>query len=132
MSSSPAMRTALLLLAFTLPASAEAPLSAEAFDRLTRGKTFYYAEEGVPYGAEEYREGREVIWSFLDGECLRGRWYQAGEAICFVYENLDTPQCWLFYDDGRLRAQFLDGGSDLTELGQTSEPLECRGPDIGV
>ena len=126
------MRTTLLLLALALPAAAEEPLSAEAFDRLTRGKTFYYAEEGAPYGAEQYRDDREVIWSFLDGECIRGTWYQAGEAICFVYDNLDMPQCWLFYDDGGLRARFLDGGSDLTELGQTTEPLECRGPDVGV
>ena len=127
-----AMRTALVLTLAALPAAAETPLSAEAFDDLTRGRTYYYAEDGIPYGAEEYRDNREVVWSFLDGECMRGRWYEAGEAICFVYEGLDTPQCWRFFQDGGLRALFLDGGSDLKEMGRTGEPLRCLGPDVGV
>jgi hypothetical protein len=114
------------------PAFAETPLSGEAFDALTRGQTFTYAEDGVPYGAEEYLDDREVVWSFLDGDCLRGRWYEAGDAICFVYENLEAPRCWQFFDEGRLRARFLGGGSDLVELGRSTEPLECRGPDVGV
>lgn len=126
------MRMILLLLAFAVPASAQTPLSAEAFDRLTRGKTYYYAEDGMPYGAEEYRADREVIWSFLDGDCIRGRWYEAGDAICFVYEDRETPQCWNFYHDGNLRARFLDGDSDLMEMGQSAEPLRCLGPDVGV
>ncbi len=127
----PEMRTAVVFLA-ALPAAAETPLTAEAFDELTRGKTYYYAEEGAPYGAEEYRAGREVIWSFLDGRCLRGTWHQQGEAICFVYEDLPTPQCWHFFDEGGLSARFLGGETDLTELGQSSEPLRCTGPDVGV
>ncbi len=126
------MRTVLLLIATALPATAQTPLSAEAFDALTRGKTFYYAENGEPYGAEEYHGDREVIWSFLDGECMRGTWYPAGESICFVYEHLDAPQCWLFFDNEGLQAQFLGGGTDLTEMGQTGEPLDCLGPDVGV
>ncbi len=126
------MRTAILLLATAVPATAQTPLSAEAFDALTRGKTFYYSEDGRPYGAEEYHEDREVIWSFLDGECMRGTWYQSGEAICFAYDDLDVPQCWLFFDEGGLRAQFLGGGSELTEMGQTGESLDCPGPDVGV
>ena len=126
------MRILLALLATALPVAAQDPLSAEAFDRMTRGKTFYYAEDGQPYGAEEYRDDREVLWSFLDGECLRGTWYQAGDAICFVYDGLDPHQCWLFYDDGGLRARFLGGGSDLRELMQSDEPLHCPGPDVGV
>jgi hypothetical protein len=126
------MKAAALLLMVAVPAAAEAPLSAEAFDELTRGRTYYYAEDGVPYGAEEYRDDREVVWSFLDGNCLRGTWYEAGDAICFVYEDLDSPQCWHFFREGGLRAQFLGGSSDLKELGQTAEPLDCLGPDVGV
>ena len=121
------------LLLAALPAAAETPLTAGSFDELTRGRTFYYAEDGVPYGAEEYREGREVVWSFLDGRCLRGTWHQEGEAICFVYEGReDDPQCWHFFHDGGLSARFLGGGTDLTELGQTVEPLHCVGPEVGV
>ena len=126
------MRTLFLLLATLAPATAQTPLTAEEFDSLTRGKTYYYAENGVPYGAEEYFDDREVVWSFLDGECMRGRWYQTGEAICFVYENLDSPQCWLFYHEGGLSAEFLGNGTDLYELGTSAEPLQCLGPDVGV
>jgi hypothetical protein len=125
------MRTAILLLA-ALPAAAETPLSGPAFDELTRGRTYYYAEDGIPYGAEEYRPGREVLWSFLDGRCLRGSWYQSGESICFVYENREGPQCWEFFHDDGLRARFLDGGTDLYELGQSADPLYCMGPDVGA
>jgi hypothetical protein len=127
-----AMRWALLLAALAVPAAAETPLSGAAFDALTRGQTFTYAEDGVPYGAEEYRDDREVVWSFLDGECLHGRWYEAGDAICFVYEDLEGPRCWEFFDEGRLRARFLGGGADLIELDRSEEPLECLGPNVGV
>ena len=126
------MRPTLLLLATALPAAGQEPLTAEAFDALTRGRTYHYAEDGVPYGAEDYLDDREVIWSFLDGECMRGRWYPAGEAICFVYDNLDAPQCWLFFDEGGLRARFLGGGPDLTELHRSRQSLACLSPDVGV
>jgi hypothetical protein len=128
----PMRSTLVLLLGLALPVSAEEPLSAEDFDALTRGRTYVYADEAGPYGAEEYREDREVIWSFLDGECIRGRWYAADEAICFVYEGIETPQCWHSFDEGGLRARFLGGGTDLKELGQTAEPLQCLGPGVGV
>ena len=86
----------LVLLAATgLASLASAQMGAEEFDALTRGQTFYYGVNGSePYGAEEYLDNRRVRWSFLDGECVEGSWYEEAGRICFVYENRPEPQCW--------------------------------------
>ncbi len=111
------------------------PLTAEQFDRYTRGKTLYYAEGGVAYGIEEYLDNRRVRWSYLDGECQDGRWYPAGELICFEYDNIESPQCWRFFEDaGGLSATFGEN-PDTTQHYETvnsEEPLMCLGPKIGV
>ncbi|MGX0903223.1 hypothetical protein ACSSV8_001799 [Roseovarius sp. MBR-79] len=125
-----------LLAASGLAAPALAEMGAEAFDALTQGQTFYYGADGAePYGAEEYLDNRRVRWSFLDGECIEGSWYEEAGRICFVYENRPEPQCWLFERlDGRLVARF-DGETsttDLYELRRSREPLWCLGPRIGV
>lgn len=127
----------LMLLAALIPtlATAAEPMTGPEFERMTTGKTFAYANEGVAYGAEEYLDNRRVRWTFLDGECQEGKWYEAGEQICFVYDNIETPQCWRFFDEGgRLTAQF-SGQSPATELFETArmnEPLHCLGPEVGV
>ncbi len=111
------------------------PMTAEQFDQYTRGKTLYYAEGGIAYGIEEYLSNRRVRWSYLDGECQDGRWYPAGELICFVYENIEDPQCWRFFEHaGGLSATFGEN-PDATQLYETlssEEPLMCLGPKIGV
>ncbi len=68
--------TALLAAA---PAAAETPLSAAEFESIVTGRTLSYASSGGEYGAEEYFDGRRVRWSYLDGDCAEGRWYEAGE-----------------------------------------------------
>ncbi len=130
------MRHLLLILAVSAPARADAPISAEAFDELTRGKTYHYSDGSGLYGAEQYLSGRRVLWSWLDGECEAGRWFEAGAgAICFVYEQEPEPQCWSFrLRGGRLVARYLNEGAPMVlyELEQSAEPLICPGPDIGV
>lgn len=110
-------------------------MSAAEFDAYTRNKTFFYGHRGQPYGAEEYLSNRRVIWSFLDGECQDGTWYQEGEQICFVYEGLADPQCWSFKrsPDG-LVAQFENDPEEtlLYEVEKSHEPLICPGPKVGV
>ncbi|MDV7142496.1 hypothetical protein R3X27_07350 [Tropicimonas sp. TH_r6] len=126
---------ALALLALPAQALADTPLSAEAFDALTLGRTLHFYSEGRPYGAERYEENREVTWTFLDGECKKGRWYPQEELICFVYEGGHGPQCWSFFARGDgLRALFEDreGETELYDAGETDEPLSCLGPRIGV
>ena len=123
---------AILLLA--APAVADTPLTASEFEALVQGRTLSYATGGVPYGAEEYLRDRRVRWSHLDGACEEGRWYASGDEVCFVYEGIETPQCWQFYmrDEG-LVAEFRNTISpDLYELSATRGPLQCLGPEVGV
>lgn len=129
------------LLVATVPAlaaddSAE-PLSAEAFDAYTLGRTLSYSVQGTPYGVEQYLPDRRVRWTFIGDECQDGVWYERNDNICFVYENdPDNEQCWLFYQtDTGLRAVFQgpDGAStELYEVGQNAAPMACMGPSVGV
>lgn len=118
-------------------AAAEERMSGTEFDAFTLGKTFTYGNRGGPYGAEAYLEDRRVRWSFLDGECKAGYWYDTDESlICFVYEDRpDEPQCWSFFmRDGRLVATFEsnDRTTELYQIDKSDEPLMCHGPKIGV
>ena len=122
------------LLLAALPAAAQ-PMSAEAFDSYTRGKTLFYGFDGTPYGVERYLDDRRVIWSFLDGECKEGVWYEEDGQICFVYEDRLDPQCWTFTQgpDG-LVARFENDpqATELYEAEDIGEEMVCYGPDVGV
>lgn len=131
--------TALALAALLAPAApagaGEHPMTAEEFDAYTRGQTLYFSANGQPYGVERYKDGRRVTWSFLDGECKEGVWYQSGEMICFEYDDIAGPQCWTFFErPGGLEARF-ENRTDSTVLYQTlesDEPMLCLGPEVGV
>lgn len=111
------------------------PMDAEAFDTYTRGKTLFYGQNGQVYGAEIYLDNRRVKWSFLDGQCKEGTWYEDAGMICFVYEDTPTPQCWAFHqDNGGLTARFQDmpGATELYEAQDVGEEMICLGPEVGV
>ena len=117
------------------PALAAEPLSANEFERYVTGKTLYFGLAGQAYGVEEYLPGRQVRWSFLDGKCKDGYWYEDAGQICFVYEDNPAPQCWSFFKEGSgLRAVFENDPSStvLYEAQQNEEPMMCLGPDVGV
>lgn len=127
------MRILLLLLCLASPAVAQTPLSGEAFEDLVAGKTLTFSANDAPYGVEYYAPNRRVVWSFGESECTNGEWYEEirdGEpAICFIYENNDTPQCWRVFDvDGKIRVTYLNrpGTTILFESTQ-AEPLICGG-----
>ncbi|UWQ91960.1 hypothetical protein QEZ52_18495 [Aliisedimentitalea scapharcae] len=120
-----------------LPASllADSPIGAEEFDKYTRGKTLFYGFDGEPYGVERYLPGRRVIWSFLDGDCLEGSWYQDSDQICFLYEDRSDPQCWHFElgDQGlTARLQGDATSTDLYEGNEINAEMICHGPEVGV
>jgi hypothetical protein len=125
-----------LCLSTVLPAlAAEQPLSAEQFEALSVGRTFFYNSGGTSYGAEQYLPGRRVIWAFTGDDCRKGTWYPEGKYICFVYEDDLDPQCWTFFRGaGGLTAQFRDDpvGEPLIAVEESPEPMACMGPDIGV
>ena len=118
-----------------IQAAAQTTLTAEEFDNYTRGKTLFYGSEGDAYGVERYLDGRRVIWSFLDGMCTNGIWYEENGQICFIYENQPDPQCWTFSKGpGGLTARFENDPeqTELYEAQDIGEKMLCYGPEVGV
>ena len=111
-------------------------LTGQEFEDYTTGKVLTYGVAGAPYGIEQYLPGRKVVWAFVGDQCRTGSWYEKDRLICFVYDDrTDDPQCWSFYLGGQgLRAHFAGdaSGNDLIEVQQSSGPMPCPGPDLGV
>ncbi|MBN8187300.1 MAG: hypothetical protein ACX93U_05270 [Salipiger thiooxidans] len=125
----------LLLTILASPLAAAQPMSASEFESYVQGKTLYFGQEGTAYGVEEYLPDRQVRWSFLDGQCKDGFWYDEAGMICFVYEDQPAPQCWSFFrEGGKLRAVFENDPDStvLYEAQQDDQPMMCLGPDVGV
>lgn len=127
---------ALFITLLALPVlGAEKHLTAEEFDSYTRGKTLFYGQDGQAYGAEIYHENRRVEWSFLDGQCKPGEWYEDAGLICFVYDDNPDPQCWSFTRGAQgLIARFENrpNTTELFEAEDIGEKMLCLGPKIGV
>ena len=64
---------AALMLAGAARAADDTPLTAEAFDALTLGKTMDTASGGTVYGIETFLPGRRVVWRDAQ-RCVEGRW----------------------------------------------------------
>ena len=133
----PALILAALPLAAEIAPSLNAPsLNAQQFEDYTMGKVLTYGIAGAAYGIEQYLPGRKVVWAFVGAECRTGTWYEADQLICFLYDDRpDDPQCWSFYlGSGGLQAHFAGdpAGEGLIEVEQSSGPMTCAGPDLGV
>jgi len=130
----PILTALALTAALSAPALAQEPMSGAEFDAYTSGKTLLYGTGGDVYGGEDYLPGRRVRWSFLDGRCLDGVWYEDGPFICFVYDDDPAPVCWTFYRGPAGLRAYLDGdpAEVLYETGEADEPLLCLGPEVGV
>lgn len=116
-------------------APAATPMTAAEFEAYATGKTLSYAKESTIWGSEHYMADRHVIWAFDDTDCQYGIWFEDAGNICFVYEDDPAPQCWRFYKEtAGLRAELVDDPSrtTLSEVSQSTEPLQCKGPDVGV
>ncbi|WP_306131429.1 hypothetical protein [Roseivivax marinus] len=130
-----AFAAALVALAPAAAQQSQGALTASEFEAYVTGKTLYFGQDGTAYGVERYLEDRRVQWSFLDGECKDGRWFEDRGQICFVYEDNPVPQCWSFYRaETGLRAVFENDpqATTLYEAQQDEEPMICQGPDLGV
>jgi hypothetical protein len=129
------MRVALALVLLAGPVLADPPLSAEDFDALTLGRTMTWAAFGTVYGVEQYLPGRKVRWTFTGDECKTGYWYPDGPAICFQYEGDPEPDCWEITTSGPdLLARYTTDppGTEPVLVRETTEPLACFGPKVGV
>lgn len=117
------------------PSIAFAGMNAAEFEAYVTGKTLYFGQNGAAYGVEEYLPDRQVRWSFLDGKCKEGYWYEEAGMICFVYDDTPQPQCWTFFPEASgLRAVFENDPANtvLYEAQQSEEPMLCLGPEVGV
>lgn len=114
------------------------PLTGPEFEAYATGKTLTYSDGGPAWGQEQYLPGRAVIWAFEGAECQYGTWEEVagptGPMLCFTYDDMpEDANCWQFYrGPSGLVAQFMEGGSPLSELGQTEAPMNCPGPALGV
>jgi len=119
----------------SLPASALDLVTPEQFEALTDGKTLYFTEGGMSYGAEQYLKNRRVRWQYPDGQCVDGRWHAQGANLCFEYENDGETQCWIMWrEDGAMwarRSQFSTERA-IKLIRKDELPLPCAGPDLGV
>lgn len=127
--------TLALTAALPLHAEDQRPLSGEEFEAYSQGKTLTYAAGGATYGIEQYLPGRKVRWAFVGDACEDGTWFSDGQAICFEYVGVDGLQCWNFFLGPQgLTARFIgDADSEpLVAVEESTEPLKCQGPSIGV
>lgn len=129
------MRRAVLALCLATPALAETPLTGQEFDALTLGRTMTWAEFGAVYGVEQYLPGRRVRWTVMGDDCKTGHWYEDGAAICFKYEDDPAPDCWEITSSGDdLLARYTTNPPETEPVvvSETTEPLACFGPEVGV
>jgi hypothetical protein len=121
--------------ALTAASIAETRMSADEFEAYATGKTLSFARNGEVWGSEQYLPDRQVIWAFTEDDCQYGIWFEDEGNICFVYSDDPAPQCWRFFREATgLRAEFVEDpeNTTLSEVRQSSEPLQCQGPDVGV
>ncbi|MCR8725321.1 hypothetical protein [Frigidibacter sp. ROC022] len=124
----------ILALVLAAPANAE-PMSGAEFEAYVTGRTLTYNSGGTAYGIEQYLKNRRVRWAFLGDDCVEGSWYEDQGMICFTYENNEVPQCWTFEKGSNgLIARFQNdpAATELYEARQSSEPMICLGPKVGV
>lgn len=110
-------------------------LGAESFSSYVTGKTLTYSKNGQVFGTEEYLPDNHVRWSFNDGQCQDGIWFAQNDQICFIYDGQTVPQCWSFFAGSNgLIAHYENAPTldDLHETSRSSEPLYCKGPDVGA
>lgn len=125
---------ALALALLPLSALAETPLTGAEFDANVSGTTLTYDYGNGLFGTEEYLPDHKVRWAFEGDICIYGTWYEAGDQICFVYDDDPAPQCWLYFlEGGAIRGRYMgEGGWEILESTRTTQPLPCAGPDVGV
>ena len=130
------MRLSMFALALLpLPAFADTLMTAAEFDAFVTGRVMDYTQSGAVWGTEKYMPNRRVLWAFTDAECREGVWYDKGDQICFVYEDPDDPQCWLFYKtDTGVSVRFVGDavGSEMSIVTESPGPLGCPAPGLGV
>ncbi|MGB8814943.1 MAG: hypothetical protein WCC57_17325 [Paracoccaceae bacterium] len=90
-------------------AHADTNMTATAFDAFSAGKILHYTTNGKDYGAEQYLPDRTVIWFTPEDGCIKGKWFEQDQRICFVYEDKPDLSCWQFQQTENGLRGTLDG-----------------------
>ena len=111
-------------------------MNGDEFDAYTRDKTFYFAESGQPYGAEEIpaQPPRKMV---LSGWTLQGREVVRGSRAKSALFTKTGPILNAGASSTNLagliaRFEGVTGGTILYETRQSEQPMMCMGPDVGV
>lgn len=123
------MRHLYILALLASPVLAESPVTADEFETYVTGRTLTFSVNGQSYGIERYLPNRQVLWSFMDGQCSSGTWYPDQSNICFKYDFRDAPQCWEITKSGDvMQAIFVGEPVDINryEIIEDGEPLICN------
>jgi len=122
---------------YTSTAAAQ-PMTGDAFDRLSRGTTMHFTENGQFYGSEQFFGGQRTVWRADDGRCVNGKWAYKAPEICFVYDDGSGPFCWIIErapDQLTVTSTGSEAGQPplvLTLSGQDKSEVLCTGPLFGV
>ncbi len=95
------IRALCLILALAHAAEAQEQITPDAFlDRADqRTLTFELYPYGGVVGVEQFLSRARTVWATPDGTCTYGRIEVRGPQVCFIYEDLPTPEhCWVPYD----------------------------------
>ncbi|MEL7463827.1 MAG: hypothetical protein AAFN79_07150 [Pseudomonadota bacterium] len=127
--------TCLAALAASPAATSDLPMSGPEFRAASEGWTLYFETlDGEYFGAEQYFENGESLWSPVGAQCIPGVWRAYDERICFVHYN--DLACWRVYgEDGEVAyaqsAEPNDTGLTLRVTRRDKSPVLC-GEDAGV
>ena len=116
------------------PLAAQDSLDAAGFDAAVTGFTVTYNDGFGNYaGVEAYHPHNRVTWVADGGTCQKGRWYQEGSEICFLYDGQSFPVCWTFYyEAGNLMAATVPGSpTPWQAIDISTDPISCNSPFVG-
>jgi len=103
-------------------------LTPEQFLERVEGRTIHYSADGEHYGTERFYGNGRATWQFPAARCEDGRYWSAGENICF---NYGRTSCWSVFEEGEntITATTQDGFTvEIARIDNT--PLRCDGSPI--
>ncbi|WP_309664770.1 hypothetical protein [Tabrizicola sp.] len=124
----------LALLAPSL-AAAQPPMTGAEFAAYVGTDTVTYQYSTGERGVADYAPDQSLIWTFEDGTCVNGNWFEDDDRICFAFDDPEMSACWYFFRyTAGIRADITDYSPhvEIHVIARTSAPLPCAAPNLGV
>ncbi|WP_333814641.1 hypothetical protein [Tabrizicola sp.] len=119
----------------TGPALAEPPMTAAEFAAHVGTDTITYGYATGIVGIADYGPDQTLVWRYEGGACMKGRYHQSGDALCFSFEAQELSPCWHFgLQSGRLYGVTINlpVRDRIFEIGRSDRPLDCSDNETGV